>query len=154
FRRIHGSRPGSRAPNRFCPRTAELQMFRLLVADLDSPSYFVATAAVDLGFFKQEGLEVELLTGAKNGPERMREGTLHFFGGPAFAATRAFPGWKGVKLLCALSHYSYWFMAVRADLDVQRGDVNAVKGLRIAASAAWPGTGLRHMLADAGIDLE
>src|SRR5689334_333099 len=104
-------------------------MFRLLVADLDSPSYFVATAAVDLGFFKQEGIEIELVLGAKNGPERLREGTLHFFGGPAFAATRAFPDWKGVKLICALSHYSYWFMAVRADLDVRRGDLNALKGL-------------------------
>ena len=129
-------------------------MFRLLVADLDSPSYFVATAAADLGFFKEEGIDIELVCGAKNGPERLRDGTLHFFGGPAFAATRAFPAWKGVKLLCALSQYSYWFMAVRADLDVRRGDVNAVKGLRISSSTAWPGMGLRHMLADSGIDLE
>jgi ABC-type nitrate/sulfonate/bicarbonate transport system substrate-binding protein len=79
---------------------------------------------------------------------------LEFFGGPAFAATRAFPDWKGAKLLCALSQYSYWFMGVRADLDVKRGDVNAVKGLRISAATAWPGIGLRHMLAEAGIDLE
>jgi ABC-type nitrate/sulfonate/bicarbonate transport system substrate-binding protein len=128
-------------------------MFRLLVADLDSPSYFVATAAAELGFFKREGIDIELLTGFKNGPERMREGTLHFFGGPAFAATRAFPGWKGAKLLCALSHYSYWFMGVRADLDIKRGDLDAIKGLRIASSTAWPGLGLRHLLADSGIDL-
>src|SRR5215510_10325446 len=130
-------------------------MLRLMVADVDSPSYFVATAAVELGFFKKEGMDVELelVYGARSGPERLRDGTLHFFGGPAFAATRAFPGWKGVKLLCALSQYSYWFMAVRADLDVTRGDLNAIKGLRIASSAAWPGVGLRHMLADAGIDL-
>jgi ABC-type nitrate/sulfonate/bicarbonate transport system substrate-binding protein len=79
---------------------------------------------------------------------------LDFFGGPAFAATRAFPSWKGAKLLCALSQYSYWFLGVRADLDVKRGDVNAVKGLRISSATAWPGIGLRHMLADAGIDLE
>ena len=31
-------------------------MLRLMVADLDSPSYFVATAAVELGFFKEQGL--------------------------------------------------------------------------------------------------
>ena len=60
--------------------------------------------------------------GAGTGPERLSDGALHFFGGPAYAATRAFPGWKGVKLLCALSQYSYWFLAVRADLDVKRGD--------------------------------
>jgi NitT/TauT family transport system substrate-binding protein len=129
-------------------------MFRLTVADMDSPSYFVATAAVDLGFFKEEGIDCEFLFKVKDGPERLREGTLDFFGGPAFAATRAFPGWKGAKLLCALSQYSYWFMGVRADLDVKRGDINALKGLRISAATAWPGIGLRHMLAEAGIDLE
>jgi ABC-type nitrate/sulfonate/bicarbonate transport system substrate-binding protein len=129
-------------------------MFKLLVADLDSPSYFVATAAVELGFFKQEGIEIECIYGAKNGPERLRDGTLHFFGGPAYAAIRAFPGWNGAKLLCALAQYSYWFMGVRADLDIKQGDVHAVKGLRISSSTAWPGVGLRHMLADAGIDLE
>ena len=34
-------------------------MYRMMVADYDSPSYFVATAAVKLGFFKQEGVDVE-----------------------------------------------------------------------------------------------
>jgi NitT/TauT family transport system substrate-binding protein len=129
-------------------------MYRLMVADVDSPSYFVATAAAKLGFFAQEGLDVafEPVYGAKYGPERLRDGTLHFFGGPAYAATRAFPAWKGAKLLCALSQYSYWFMAVRADLDVKRGDLNAVKGLRIACSPTFPEMGLRYMLAEAGID--
>lgn len=131
-------------------------MHRLMVADLDSPSYFVATAAADLGFFKEEGIDIEfeLVYGARSGPERLRDGTLHFFGGPAYAATRAFPAWTGAKLLCALSQYSYWFLAVRADLDVKRGDVNAVKGLRISSSTAFPNMALRYMLAESGIDLE
>jgi ABC-type nitrate/sulfonate/bicarbonate transport system substrate-binding protein len=125
-----------------------------MVADVDSPSYFVATAAAKLGFFAQEGIDVafEPVYGAKYGPERLRDGTLHFFGGPAYAATRAFPAWKGAKLLCALSQYSYWFMAVRADLKIKRGDLNAVKGLRIACSPTFPEMGLRYMLAEAGID--
>ena len=84
----------------------------------------------------------------------MRDGELHFLGGPAYMATRAFPGWKGVKLLCALSQYSYWFLAVRADLDVRRGDVEALKGLRISSSTAFPEVGLRHLLGKGGIDLE
>lgn len=131
-------------------------MFRLSVADLDSPSYFVATAAIELGFFKEEGVDVELVRdyAAKSGPEQLRDGTLHFFGGPAYAAGLAFPGLKGAKVLCALSQYSYWFMAVRADLDVRRGDINAVKGLRISASPPWPKMSLEYMLAEAGIDLE
>jgi len=129
--------------------------FKISVADLDSPSYFVAVAAADLGFFRDEGVEVELLReyGGPVGPERMRDGTLDFYGGPAYAATRAFPGWKGTKLLCALAQYSYWFLAVRADLPVRRGDLAALKGLRISSSMEAPVLGLRHLLAEAGFDL-
>ena len=131
-------------------------MYRLVVADLDSPSYFVATAAVELGYFREEGIDAELerAYGALNGPERLRNGEIHFLGGPAYMATRAFPGWKGAKLLCALAHYSYWFLAVRADLDARRGDLSALKGLRISSSTAFPEVGLRHLLKQAGIDLE
>jgi len=131
-------------------------MYRLVVADLDSPSYFVATAAVELGFFREEGIdaEVERAYGALNGPERLRNGEVHFLGGPAYMATRAFPGWNGVKLLCALAQYSYWFLAVRADLDVKRGDLDALKGMRISSSTAFPEVGLRHLLKQSGIDLE
>jgi NitT/TauT family transport system substrate-binding protein len=131
-------------------------VYKMMVADVDSPSYFVASAAVKLGFFKQEGVDVEFIPeyGAKHAPERLREGAIHFLGGPAFAATRAFPGWKGVKLLCALSQHSYWFMGVRKDLDVERGDIKALKGLRIASSFAFPRTALRHMLINAGIDVD
>jgi NitT/TauT family transport system substrate-binding protein len=131
-------------------------MFRLVVADLDSPSYFVATAAVELGFFKEEGIDIELerAYGALNGPERLRSGEVHFLGGPAYMATRAFPGWRGAKLLCALAQYSYWFLAVRADLPAGRGDLNALKGLRISSSTAFPELGLRHLLRQAGIDVE
>jgi NitT/TauT family transport system substrate-binding protein len=43
---------------------------------------------------------------------------------------------------------------VRADLDVARGDLNALKGLRIFASEGFPTIGLRHLLDEAGIDLE
>jgi NitT/TauT family transport system substrate-binding protein len=131
-------------------------MFRLLVADLDSPSYFVATAAVELGCFKQEGIDVELMRdyGAKKGPALLRDGTVHFLGGPAYVASQAFPNWRGAQLLCALSQYSYWFLAIRADLDVKRGDVDALKGLRICASQPWPEMGLGYLLADAGIDPE
>jgi NitT/TauT family transport system substrate-binding protein len=131
-------------------------MFRLAVADLDSPSYFVATAAAELGFFNEEDVDIELerAFGARNGPERLRDGSLHFFAGPAYAATRAFPAWQGAKLLCALAQYSYWFLAIRAELDVKRGDVGALRGLRISSSMESPVLGLRHLLADASIDLE
>jgi ABC-type nitrate/sulfonate/bicarbonate transport system substrate-binding protein len=129
-------------------------MFRICGPDLDSPSYFVAIAAVELGHFKQEGVDIEFVYNTKQGPELMLDGKVHFIGGPAYAATRTFPGWQGVKLLCGLAQYSYWFMAVRKSLDIKRGDLQALKGLRISAATSWPGMGLRYMLADAGIDLE
>lgn len=128
-------------------------MVRIWVPDLDSPSYFVAVAAVDLGLFKKEGLDVEFVYRVTDGPERMRDGNLELIGGPAYAATRAFPGWQGVKLLAALAQYSYWFLALRADIKAERGDLQALKGLRISAAETWPIMGLRYMLADAGLDL-
>jgi len=131
-------------------------MFRLMVGDLDSPSYFVATAAAELGFFKREGVNVEFERsyGAHDGAERLRDGTLDFYGVAAYDAARVFPDWKGAKILCALAQYSYWFLAVRADLDVRRGDLGALKNLRISSSMAAPVLGLRHLLAESGIDLE
>ena len=131
-------------------------MYRLMVADIDSPSYFVATAAVKLGFFKQEGVDVEFVPayGAKHGPELLKEGDIHFFGGPAFAATRAFPAWDGAKLLCALAQHSYWFMGLRNDVEIRRGDIKGLIGLRISSSFKFPRTALRHMLVEAGIDMQ
>lgn len=128
-------------------------MFVLWVSDLDLPSYFVATAAVDLGFFKQEGVNVKLVHG-EFGPQDMRDGRVHFAAGSSYSPTGAFPAWKGLKLLCSLSQYSYWFLAVRADLDVKKGDLNALKGLRISASSGFPTFGLRHLIQEAGLDLE
>jgi ABC-type nitrate/sulfonate/bicarbonate transport system substrate-binding protein len=129
-------------------------MFRIWVPDLDSPSYFVAIAAVELGFFREEGVPTEFVYNSMQGPELMREGKLDFIAGPAYAGTRAFPGWKGLKLLCALSQYSYWFLAVRSDLAIKRGDIAALKGLRISAAPPWPEMALQHTLSEAGIDLE
>jgi ABC-type nitrate/sulfonate/bicarbonate transport system substrate-binding protein len=129
-------------------------MFHIWVPDLDSPSYFVSLAAVELGFFKQEGIDIEFVYNTLQGPELMRDGKVDFIGGPAYVATRTYPGWKGVKLLCALSQYSYWFLAVRSTLDIKRGDIAALKGLRLSAAPPWPEMSLRYLLTDSGIDLE
>ncbi len=129
-------------------------MFTMWVADIDSPSYFVATAAVDLGFFEKEGIDVEFVVNTRDGPERLHDDRLDFIAGPAYCAARACPDFEGVQLLCALSQYSYWFLAVRSDLDVVAGDLAALKGLRISASPGAPTLGLRHMLASSGLDLD
>src|SRR5262249_31563050 len=107
-------------------------MFKAKVVDLGSPSYFVLTAAVELGFFEQEGIPIGRVEGSLTGPREMKDGALDFLGGPAYSALHAFPAFEGAQLLCALSQYSYWFMGIRADIDIKRGDIGALRGLRIA----------------------
>ncbi len=126
---------------------------RLTVSDVVSPSYFVATAAVALGFFKQEGVDIDLAPTPPDASQALRDGDIDFIGGSPYLALPAFPGWQGGKVLCALAHYTYWFLAIRADIPAQQGDLSAVKGRRISA-AAGPGMALEKLLAHAGIDLE
>ena len=128
---------------------------RIAIPDMVSPSYFPAIAAVELGFFRKEGLEasIELVFPVTKTYEELREGRLDFVGGAAHAPLYAFPDWKGCRLLCALSQYMYWFLVVRKDIGARRGDLHSLKGLRIGA-APGPADGLKRMLIDAGIDPE
>ena len=126
---------------------------RVAIPDLISPSYFPAIAAVEMGFFEKEGFaaKLELLYPVTRTYEELREGRLDFVGGAAHAALYAFKDWKGGKLLCALAQHMYWFLVLRKDLNPRRGDLTAVKGLRIGA-APGPVDGLKRMLQRAGID--
>jgi NitT/TauT family transport system substrate-binding protein len=127
---------------------------KIAVPDLISNSYFPAAAAVELGFFKQEGLDVslELIFPVDKCYEALRDGTIDFVGGSAHSALAAFPDWRGVKLLCAQAQGMYWFLVMHADLAAKRGDVSVVKGRSIGA-APWVEMGLRRLLIEAGIDL-
>ena len=127
---------------------------KLAVPDLISNSYFPAAAAVELGFFKEEGLDVslELIFPVDKAYEAMRDGAVDFVGGSAHSALAAFPEWEGAKLLCAQAQGMYWFLVMRADIGTTRGDVGAVRGRRIGA-APWVEMGLRRLLIEAGIDL-
>src|SRR5262249_45102044 len=86
-----------------------------------------------------------------NPSQALKDGTVDFFGGSPFTGLRAFPGWRGGVLLCALAHYNYWFLAIRADIKSEPGDVSAVKGVRLGASGA-PGLTMKRLLEEAGID--
>ena len=129
---------------------------RIALPDLISNSYFPAIAAVELGLFKAEGLEVaeiELVFPVTKTMELLRDGELDFVAGAAHVTLAAFPDWKGAKLLAALAQRMYWLLVLRTDLGAKRGDLNAVKGLRIGA-APGPDAGLRRLLVEAGIDVE
>jgi ABC-type nitrate/sulfonate/bicarbonate transport system substrate-binding protein len=128
---------------------------RLAVPDLISNSYFPVAAAVELGFFKEEGLDVtlELVFPVDRAYREMRDDHIDFVGGSAHSALAAFPEWEGAKVLCAQAQGMYWFLVMRADLGGTRGDLGAVKGRSIGA-APWVEMGLRRLLTEAGIDLE
>jgi NitT/TauT family transport system substrate-binding protein len=128
---------------------------KLAVPDLISNSYFPAIAAVELGFFKREGLDValEMIVPVENALAGMREENIEFISCSAHLLVAGFPEWRGVKLLCAQSHGMYWFLVMRADFGIARGNLAALKDCNIGA-AHWVAMGLRRILVDAGIDAE
>ena len=128
---------------------------KIAVPDLISNSYFPAAAAVELGFFKKEGLDVdlELIFPVDKCYAALRDGAIDFVGGSAHSALAAFPEWKGAKLLCAQAQGMYWFLVMRADLAPEKGNLDIVKGRNIGA-APWVNMGLQRLLIHAGYDLE
>jgi NitT/TauT family transport system substrate-binding protein len=128
---------------------------RIAVPDLVSNSYFPAIAAIELGFFAREGLDVahELIFPNYKAYEALRDGKIDFVAGPAHALFRAFPECEGAKLLAALAQGMYWLLVMRTDLAATPGDVNAVKGRKIGA-APLVDQGLKRLLIDAGLDLD
>jgi NitT/TauT family transport system substrate-binding protein len=127
---------------------------KLAIPDMISNSYFPAIAAIELGFFKQEGLDVamQMIYPVDKCYAAMRDGVVDFVGGSAHSALSAFPEWRGVKLIGAQAQGMYWFLILHKDFGARRGDISAVKGKSIGA-APWVEMGLRRLLQEAGIDL-
>lgn len=128
---------------------------KIAVPDMISNSYFPAEAAVELGFFRAEGLDVtlEMIFPVDKAYMALRNGEVDFVGGSAHSALAAFRQWDGVKLICAQAQGMYWFLVMHKDFAARRGDIGAVKGRRIGA-APWVDMGLRRLLIAAGIELE
>src|SRR5262245_14031082 len=128
---------------------------KLAVPDMISNSYFPAIAAIELGFFREEGLDVELelIFPVDKAYAALRSGAVDFVGGSAHSALAAFPQWEGVKLLCAQAQGMYWLLVMHKDLGGKRGDLEVVKGRSIGA-APWVDMGLHRLLIEAGFDLD
>lgn len=128
---------------------------RIVVPDLASNSYFPAVAAVELGCLREEGIDasVGLLFPVDAAYGALAAGEVDIVAGSAHSALAAFPGWGGVKLLAAQAQGMYWFLVMRADLAIERGDLEALAGKKIGA-APWVDLGLQQLLVDAGIDAE
>ena len=74
---------------------------KLALPDLISNSYFPALAAVELGFFRDEGIDVslELMSPADKAFSALAAGEVDLVGAEAHAALAVFPQWRGVKLI-------------------------------------------------------
>ena len=70
---------------------------KLAIPDMISNSYFPAIAAIELGMFKREGLDVtlELIFPVNKSYAALRDGTVDFVGGSAHSALSAFPRMGG-----------------------------------------------------------
>jgi ABC-type nitrate/sulfonate/bicarbonate transport system substrate-binding protein len=125
---------------------------KIATPDLVTNSYFPALAAEELGLYRDEGIDahVELLP-SLDAVNALRDGAVDFVAGGAHTTLLAFPGWKGAKLVVALSQGTPWLLVLRANLPARRGDVSAVKGLRIGA-APGPDRVFLRLLQESGID--
>jgi ABC-type nitrate/sulfonate/bicarbonate transport system substrate-binding protein len=136
-----------------CFDREDVVQLRIAAVDLVSNTCFPALAAEALGFYKAEGLDAHIeLVPMLGATKALRNGTADaMIAGSVHDVLTKFPGWEGVKLVVALSQGTPWLLVVRADLAAKRGDLGAVKGLRLTA-AEGPDLALRQMLIDANID--
>jgi len=126
---------------------------RIGCLDLVSNTCFPVLAAEELGFYRAEGLDthVELLRGTF---AALRDGIVDAMAaGSVHGLLRFFPRWEGAKLVVAIAQGAPWLLVVRADLPANRGDMDALRGLRLTAA---PGLDLvlRQLLIAGGLDPE
>jgi len=126
---------------------------RIAAVDLVSNTCFPALAADELGFFKAEGLDARIeLVSAMGSTRALREGSADaMIAGSVFDVLTEFKDWQGAKLCVALSQGTPWLLTVRTDLAAERGDVEALRGLRFTA-AEGPDLVFRQMLRSGGLD--
>lgn len=128
-------------------------MMRIAAVDLVSNTCFPALAADELGFFKAEGVDVRIELVPMLGATRaVRNGTADaMIAGSVHDILTEFPGWTGAKIVVALSRGTPWLLTVRADLAAKRGDIKALKGLRLTA-AEGPDLAFKACLTQGGLD--
>jgi ABC-type nitrate/sulfonate/bicarbonate transport system substrate-binding protein len=125
---------------------------RIAAVDLVSNTCFPALAADELGYFRTEGIEASIeLVAMLGATKALRDGSADaMIAGSVHDVLTEFPDWRGVKIAVTLSQGTPWLLVVRPDLAAKRGDLSAVKGLRLTA-AQGPDLALRQMLLRAGI---
>ena len=109
---------------------------RIAAVDLVSNTCFPALAAYELGYFKAQGLDVEIeLVSSIGSTKALRAGeTDAMIAGSVFDALTEFPDWEGAKVCVALSQGTPWLLTMRSDLAAERGDIQALRGLTLTAA--------------------
>jgi NitT/TauT family transport system substrate-binding protein len=130
-----------------------MKRIRIAVPDMITNSYFPLLAACELGILEAHGLDAELvlMSPADRSYRALGDGHVHFVGAEAHAALAVFERWQGMKFICAQSQGMYWFLVMRKEFGLQRGDLHGVRNRKIGASP-WVELGLKRMLIEAGID--
>ena len=124
---------------------------RIATVDLISNTVFPLLAADELGLFKAEGLDVSIELEPR-GVQALRSGDVDLVAtGAVYHILTEFPEWKGAKVVVALSQGTPWLLVVRADLAAAKGDLSAIKGLRLSAAGGGPVQALKQMVIGAGI---
>lgn len=126
---------------------------RIAAVDLISNTCFPMLAADELGLFKAEDVAVEIvLYPALRGTQALRAGDVDAVAaGSVYDVLTEFPGWRGARIVVALSQGTPWLLVVRANLAATRGDIGAVRGLRLTA-AKGPDEAFKQLLIRHGID--
>jgi NitT/TauT family transport system substrate-binding protein len=126
---------------------------RIAAVDLVSNTCFPALAAEVFGLYKAEGVDIHIeLVAALAATKALRNGSADaMMAGSVHDVLTEFPGWQSVKLAVALSQGTPWLLVVRSDIAAKRGDIAAVKGLRLTA-ADGPDLALKQLLIAAKID--
>ena len=129
----------------------EFTHMKLGVPDLVTNSYFPAIAAVELGYFRNEGLDVDIELIYPQTMDALRDGEVDLAADCAHAVLETFPGWRGARLLMALAQGMYWQLIMSRNLNIAPGDLRSLQGRRIGAG---PGVDLVliHLLREAGIE--
>lgn len=128
---------------------------RIAAVDLVSNTCFPALAAYELGYFKAEGLNVEIeLVSSMGSTKALRNGEADaMIAGSVFDALTEFPDWRGAKVCAALSQGTPWLLTMRSDLAAERGNIQALRGLTLTA-AEGPDLAFKYMLQKGGLDPE
>lgn len=126
---------------------------RIAVPDFVSSTHIALITAKELGMFREEGQEVEIVQfPLMQALKFLRDGDVDFCSGTAHAPVMIFPDWRGAKLVVALMRGTHWKLVMRSGL-AKHSEIDAVKGPRIAADRG-PDLILKYLLRQSGVDVQ